>query len=200
MKKLMIMALALLTAGIASAQITYSIGYINTSTTSKYEATVAGVKVSKSNTSSMNGFIIGVDDNINLTGDLNVAPGVGMDLSFKKEEGIKYTKFGLFAPVDFNYGFALGSDIKLFIYAGPTFDLGIISSAKDDDGNKSNLYKEKEGNMSRFDILLGGGAWVTFKDQLRFKVGYKAGMLNTCKTDNYTVKNNVLSVSVGYIF
>ena len=46
----------------------------------------------------------------------------------------------------------------------------------------------------------GGGAWVTIQDQFRFKIGYKAGMLNTCKTDNVTVKNNVLSVSVGYIF
>jgi len=196
MKKLMIMAVALLTAGIASAQITYSIGYINTS--SKSEVKVLGV--SSTSTSQMNGFTISVDDNINLAGDLNVAPGLGMDLSFRKDKGIKYNKFGIYVPVDFNYGFALGSDLKLFIYAGPTLDLGLISSAKDGDGNKANLYKEKEGNMSRFDLLLGGGAWVTFKDQFRFKIGYKAGLLNTCKTDNVTVKNNVLSVSVGYIF
>lgn len=196
MKKLMIMAVALLTAGIASAQVTYSIGYINTST--KAEVKVLGV--TNTSTSQMNGFTISVDDNINLVGDLNVAPGLGMDLSFRKDNGINYNKFGIYVPVDFNYGFALGSNLKLFIYAGPTFDLGLISSAKDGNGNKANRYKENEGNMSRFDLLLGGGAWVTIQDQFRFKIGYKAGMLNTCKTDNYTVKNNVLSVSVGYIF
>lgn len=201
MKKLLFLAAVLLTAGAASAQITYSLGYINTSITSKYEATVGGITASKTNTESMNGFTIGLDDNINLTGDLNVAPGVGMDFSMRKDGDIKYKKFGLYVPVDFNYGFALSSNLKLFVYAGPTFDLGIIKDAKDDNGNKVNYYdKDLVVNYSRFDLLLGGGAWLTFQDQLRFKVGYKVGMLNTCKADNYTVKNNVLSVSVGYIF
>ena len=72
MKKLMIMALALLTAGIASAQVTYSIGYINTS--SKSETKFGGITTTS--TSQMNGFTISVDDNINLAGDLNVAPGL----------------------------------------------------------------------------------------------------------------------------
>lgn len=197
MKKLMFLAAVLLTAGAASAQITYSLGYINTSTKAEY--TLGGITASK--TTSMNGLTISVDDNINLAGDLNVAPGVGMDFSMRKDDGIKYKKFGLYVPVDFNYGFALGSNLKLFVYAGPTFDLGIINDAKDNNGNKVNYYdKDLAVNYSRFDILLGGGAWLTFQDQLRFKVGYKAGMLNTCKADHYTVKNNVLSVSVGYIF
>ena len=197
MKKLLFLAAVLLTAGAASAQITYSLGYTSTSTKSEY--TLGGITTSK--TTSMNGLIISVDDNINLTGDLNVAPGVGMNFSMKKDGDIKYKKFGLYVPVDFNYGFALSSNLKLFVYAGPTFDLGIIKDAKDNNGNKVNYYdKDLVVNYSRFDLLLGGGAWLTFQDQLRFKVGYKAGMLNTCKADNYTVKNNVLSVSVGYIF
>ena len=195
MKKLMIMAVALLTAGIASAQVTYSIGYINTKVTSK----VGGY----SNSESMNGFTIAVDYNINLAGDLNVAPGLGMDLSFGKQKTVlgdeKVKKFGVYVPVDFNYGFALGSDLKLFVYAGPTVDFGIFYNGKIGD-EKTDYYKKEEGNMSRFDLLLGGGAWITYQDVLRFKVGYKAGMLNTCKTDGYTVKNNVLSVSVGYVF
>ena len=145
----------------------------------------------------MNGFTISVDDNINLAGDLNVAPGVGMDVSFKKDGNLKYKKVGLYVPVDFNYGIALGSDLKLFIFAGPTFDLGILNDYKNGNGDKINNF---DNNLKRFDLLLGGGAWLTFQDQLRFKVGYKAGMLNTSKIDNVTVKNNVLSVSVGYIF
>lgn len=201
MKKLLFLAAALLTVGAASAQITYSLGFINTSTTATYEATIGGVKISNTNTDSWNGFTIGLDDNINLTGDLNVAPGVEMAFSMRSKDDIKYKKFGLLVPVDFNYGFALGSDIKLFVFAGPTFDLGLVYNAKDDDGNKVNYYdKDTAVNFSRLDVLMGGGAWVTFQDQFRLKIGYKAGMLNTCKTDGYTVKNNVLSVSLGYIF
>lgn len=37
------MAVALLTAGIASAQITYSIGYINTNSSEKTEVKILGV-------------------------------------------------------------------------------------------------------------------------------------------------------------
>ena len=64
----------------------------------------------------------------------------------------------------------------------------------------NDYYDEDEGNMGRFDILLGGGIWCDIQDQFRIKVGYKAGMLNTCKTDDCTRKTNVLSVSFGYIF
>lgn len=195
MKKLFVLAAALLTVGVASAQITYSIGYINTSL--KSEVTYMGVKAT--NNSTMNGFTISVDDNINLTGNLNVAPGAGMALSFHKEGGATTKKFSLYVPVDFNYGFALNSDLKLFVYAGPTVDFGILYNTKNGD-NKYNFYNKDEGNLSRFDLLLGGGAWLTYKDQLRFKVGYKAGLLNTNKTDNCSLKNNVLSVSVGYVF
>ena len=195
MKKLFVLAAAILTAGVASAQITYSIGYISTSVKTEYKA-FGGTF---SNTESMNGFTIATDDNINLTGDLNVAPGLGMDLSFGKYGEVNVTKFGLYVPVDFNYGFELTPDFKVFVYAGPTFDLGLIYSGKNGD-NKFDYYKKDEGNMSRFDILLGGGAWVTFQDQYRLKIGYKAGLLNTCKTDDTTVKNNVFSVSLGYIF
>ncbi|MBR4593492.1 MAG: outer membrane beta-barrel protein [Bacteroidaceae bacterium] len=188
MKKLLVLAVALLTVGSISAQITYSIGYLSTS--SKAQA-----KGATSNTETMNGITIGVDDNINLTGDFYVAPGIGIDLSFRKMNGETLKKFGLYVPVDFNYGFNLSSDIKLSVFAGPTFDLGLIYNTKDYD-----CYKKEEGNMSRFDILLGGGAWLTFQDQYRLQIGYKAGLLNTSKTDNFTVKNNIFSISLGYIF
>lgn len=188
MKKLLIFAVVLLAVGSVSAQITYSIGYISTG-----EKALA--KGATSNTETMNGLTIAVDDNINLTGNLNVAPGVGIDLSFRKLSGETVKKFGLYVPVDFNYGFDLGSDLKLSVYAGPTFDLGLIYNTKD-----YNFYKKEEGNMSRFDILLGGGAWLTYQDQYRLQIGYKAGLLNTSKVDNFTVKSNIFSISVGYIF
>ena len=200
MKKLLIMAVALLTAGVASAQITYSIGYVRPTSKVSYEEKLLGQTFSGSYNYNLNGFTISVDDNINLAGGFNVAPGLGMYLAFGSYQKTDLTKFGLYVPVDFNYGFALGSDVKLFIYAGPTLDLGLVYNGKPEKGDKESMYKEDKGNLSRFDLLLGGGAWVTFKDQYRLKVGYKAGLLNTCKTDNITMKNNVLSVSVGYVF
>ena len=196
MKKFLFMAAALLTAGIASAQVTYSIGYLNKS--SKSEISGGGITITDD--SQMNGFSIGVDDNINLAGDLNVAVGGAIELYLKTDGDYKYKDFNLAVPVDFNYGFALGSSLKLFVFAGPTLNLGIISDYKDKNDAKFNYYDADEGNCGRFDVLVGGGVWMDIQDQFRVKVGYKAGMLDRCKTDGVTLKDNVLSVSLGYIF
>lgn len=191
MKKLLFMAAALLTAGAVSAQVTYSIGYNSIS----WETNYAG------GDHSLNGFTIGVDDNINLTGDLNVAVGVGMDFAFSKFNHLlvdtKYKEFGLYVPVDFNYGFALGDNLKLSVFAGPTFNLGLLSKETGDNDYEYNYFDKDFG---RFDILVGGGVWLDIQDQFRVKVGYKAGMLDSAKDDDLTRKTNVLSVSLGYIF
>ena len=196
MKKLLIMAVALLTAGVASAQMTYSIGYLNKN--SKTDVSGGGITISSEN--SMSGFSIGLDDNINLTGDLNVAVGAAMEFYFKKDGDYKYKDFNLAVPVDFNYGFALGSSLKLFVFAGPTLNLGIISDQKGPNDSKWNYYASDEGDNSRLDVLVGGGAWLDIQDQFRIKAGYKVGMMDRCKKDGITIKDNVFSVSLGYIF
>ena len=197
MKKLFFMAAALLTAGIASAQVTYSIGYLNK--TSKSEISGGGITIKDSN--QMNGFSIGVDDNINLAGDLNVAVGGALEFYFKSEDDYKYKDFNLAVPVDFNYGFALGSNLKLSVFAGPTFNLGIISDAKGPHDYEFNYYDSDEGDYGRFDILVGGGVWMDIQDQFRVKVGYKAGLMDRCKKDGIKINDNpILSVSLGYIF
>lgn len=194
MKKLFLMAAALLTVGAASAQVTYSLGYINTNWDVDY----------KGGDKTTNGFTIGLDDNINLAGDLNVSLGAGMELSFATFDDLlgadwKYKEFGVYVPLDFNYGFGLGDNLRLSVFAGPTFNLGIMSKATYDD-NEFNYYDEDDGNMGRFDIQMGGGVWLDIQEQFRIKVGYKAGLMDTDKSDNVERKSNVLSVSLGYIF
>ena len=196
MKKILFLAAALLTAGMVSAQVTYSIGYLGKTQTT--EVTALGVTVTDSD--SKNGFSIGVDDNINLATDFNVAIGGTMEFYFDKDGDYKYSEFNLAVPVDFNYVFGLGSNLKLSVFAGPTLNLGIISKKTGPNDYKYNYYDEDNGNFGRFDVLLGGGAWLDIQEQFRVKVGYKAGMIDRCKSDGTTVKNNVLSVSLGYIF
>ena len=201
MKKLFFMAIALLTAGAASAQLTGTIGYISTTTNNKFEQNIVVGTLTSSGTTTMSGLSLGIDDNINLAGDLNIAPGFEFKFATTKDDDIRKTKIGLDIPVDINYGIALGSDLKLFVFAGPTFDLGLVNNAKDDNDNEVNYYDENTAvNYSRFDILLCGGAWITFQDQFRLKIGYKAGLLDTCKPESITSKNSVFSVSVGFIF
>lgn len=196
MKKLFFMAAALLTAGIASAQVTYSIGYLNK--TSKSEISGGGITIKGDN--QMNGFSLGVDDNINLAGDLNVAVGGALEFYFKTDGDYKYKDFNLAVPIDFNYGFALGSNLKLSVFAGPTLNLGIISDEKGPNDSKWNYYDPDEGDNGRFDVLVGGGVWMDIQEQFRVKVGYKAGLMDRCNKDGVKINDNVLSVSLGYIF
>ena len=131
------MAAALLTAGFASAQITYSIGYLNS--TQDFDYPILSPK-----DMTYSGFSIGVDDNINLAGDLNVAPGIGMEFSFDKDDDKKYKEFALFVPVDFNYGFAISDNFKLSVFAGPTFNLGLMQKTTGDNDYELNYYDEDE--------------------------------------------------------
>ncbi|MBR4842522.1 MAG: porin family protein [Bacteroidaceae bacterium] len=189
MKKIMLFAAALLTAGIASAQVSYQLGFMATS--EKTTHTIGGI--SQTNKNNYSGFMVGADYNMNIAGGFNVAPGVAMELSLdNKDNDVKYKEFNVLVPVDFNYGFNLGQDLKLYLFAGPTFDLGLM--AKNDD---KDLF---DNSKKRFDILVGGGAWVDIKDVIRLKAGYKLGLLDISDVDNYEWKKNVVTVSVGYLF
>ena len=190
MKKVFLFAAVMLSACIAKAQTSFQLGYVSSS--EKQDLIIGD------HNNNYSGFMVGIDDNINLVGDLNVAPGLAMEFSFDEDDDVKYKEFNLMVPVDFNYGFQLGDALKLYLFAGPTIDFGLM--AKDDDNSR---YDSDKKIMNRFDILLGGGAWVDINDVIRVKAGYKAGMLDLAGDDVIGVdswKRNRFTVSVGYIF
>ena len=75
----------------ANAQMSVQLGYLLNTEKSK----VAGVKSS----SSYSGFMAAADYNLNLTGALSVAPGLGLSYSFDNSDGAKYKELGLFVPI-----------------------------------------------------------------------------------------------------
>ena len=84
----MAVAACMLFAGKANAQLTLNVGYAPTTLTYTY-----GGNDTKMD---MNGFFVGANYNINLTGDLNVA--VGADFRFNtKTESDGATVFGVFS-------------------------------------------------------------------------------------------------------
>ena len=191
MKRLLLLASVLMIVSSVCAQATFSIGYIYTSSTYKDDIMTKN--------DNYNGLLVGFDYNINLAGSFSVAPGLEMDFSYDKDEDVKYKEFGFFVPIDFNYGFELGSDVKLSVFAGPSLYMGLVAKEKGDMG-EYDYYDDNQGNCSRFDLKLGGGAWVTLYDQFRLKIGYKAGLLDVCRYNSVTSKDNLLTISLGYIF
>lgn len=204
MKKLLLVAASLFAVSAANAQAAFNIGYENV----KQDYTASALIFGGTSSETFNGFNFSYTDNINLVSDLNVNVGAGLNFDFKSEDNTKNKYFGVFVPVDFNYGFGLGSDLKLSVFAGPTFKFGIVDKSKTTiSGNTTeyNYYDNDVCDMKRFDVLLGGGIMLDFQDMLRFSVGYKVGMIDGVKEvkvplSSAEMKTNVLTVSIGYLF
>ena len=188
MRKQLFLAIALMWAMTASAQTSVQMGYLLNTQKSK----VAGVKSSDS----YSGFMAAADYNVNLTGDLSVAPGLGLGYSFDNSNGTKYKELGLFAPIDFNYRFPVGDALSISVFAGPTLYYGLIAKNTSTDPS----YNYYDNDNKRFEVLLGGGLWCDIKGTIRVKASYKWGLTNNSKIDGITEKNNCLYLSVGYLF
>lgn len=200
MKKLFVAAVALLSFSLANAQVAFNLGYFNVNS----EVKTSVGNLSNTEKESGNSFNFLYTDNINLVSDFNVNVGGGLYFGFDKENDVKYKDFGLIVPVEFNYSFALGSDFKLSPYAGPIFELGLVSKSKYDD-EETNWYDNDAYTYNRFNIYLGVGAMLDFQDMLRLKIGYNFGLLDGIKECNIPAtdkeaKNKGLVVSVGYLF
>ena len=187
-KNLLLVAVAMMTAMSVSAQTSVQVGYLLNTQKSK----VAGVKSSDS----YSGFMASADYNVNLTGNLSVAPGLGLGYSFDNSDVAKYKELGLFMPIDVNYRFPVTDDFSLSVFAGPTLYYGLIS--KDTAPDPS--YNYYDNDIRRFEVLLGGGVWCDIKETVRVKAGYKWGLTDASKIDGITEKNNCLYLSVGYLF
>lgn len=188
MKKNLFLALSLFVTTMASAQVSVQLGYLLSTQKQKTAA--------EKSSDSYSGIMASADYSLNLTGNLYVTPGLGLDYSFDNSDGCKYKELGLFVPVDVNYGFPISDDVSLSVFAGPTLYYGILS--KDTSTNPS--YNYYDNDYRRFEVLLGGGLWCDIQETIRVKAAYKFGLTNTSKITDFTNKNNCLYLSVGYLF
>ena len=193
MKKLLIIAVAILSFSAVNAQVAY-VGF--QSVTGKSKA--GNTTVSKSNP----GFFLGGAMNFDIADALGIQPGLELSYAGRTENNAltgdtKYSMWGIKIPVDVNYGFELAPDFKLSVYAGPSIYVGLANNWKS--GNTT--YDNYGDDLSRFGLGLGMGAWCDFKDMLRLKIGYDLGLLNRAQDkDNFNYKESAFMISVGYLF
>lgn len=138
---------------------------------------------------------------------------------FYLETGLAFTSLGgdtgkevarplyLQVPLLINYHFDFG-DLTFQPFAGLYYGFGVGGDLKYDDDWVGNPFKEKEdyfgsdSNIGRSDLGVRLGVGLVFK---RFFLGvhYDLGCLNILKSDaanGETIRNNTLSISVGYNF
>ena len=186
MKKVFLLAVALMISVMAHAQFSVQVGYQMNSMRTE----IGGVRA----TQYYNGVAAVVDYNIPLVGSLSVAPGLGIDFLFTNKYDVKYRELELFAPIDFNLCISDRGDARLSLFAGPTLYYGLFCK------DVSRNYNYYDTDNKRFDMSLGGGIWCDINEVLRVKIGYKFGLLNSSKEAGISEKNNSLTLSVGYIF
>lgn len=206
MKKV-ILTLAVVAAAATSAfaqDLSIGAGYLNSTTT-----TVA----SGSSAFGMNGFYGGVG----AQKDLNDLLGISTGLYYSYLTGTssasalgglisgsnKMSEHYINVPVQLNLGFDLAKGVKLFAFAGPTVNVGLISKsvasgsvAGHGASTAIDNYADNS-NYGRFDVMLGGGAGIKVAN---FKIfgGYNYGMLDRNKATDVTVHRSEIVVGVSF--
>lgn len=230
MKKILatILAATALFAGTnAYAQFSAGIGWLNSTETSRY------TNKTDVDRFALNGLYLGGQYNLSIVENFGVAPGLYMSALFGQDavtsKGLTvradYREIALNLPVNLNYAFELGSVVKLIIYAGPVFHLGLTSRSafevrsdvpflpqlttgrytfnnftgqlKD---SKGNLYEAGDAALrNRFNMFLGGGLGVQIGDfQIMF--GYDHSMLNFSKDPNEKASRSQFKLGIGLSF
>ncbi len=206
-------AAAMLLAGKANAQTGINFGYTPT--------TISTTSGNAHDTISLNGISIGINQNINLSGDLNLSVGLQARYGFAKKEvnidlGIlgtanataEYSQFAIDIPVLLNYGFNLGKDLRLTPFVGATVSFALAGKTTWTAGasvfnalglgtdGEDNWYDDGSNN-SRFDLGATFGADLAFS-QFSIYGGYNLGLLNLSTADNTTRKSAGFFVGLRY--
>ena len=232
MKKIfaIVLGAALMLSGTnAFAQLSVGAGWLNSTETVKS----GNNDPSKTN---LNGFYVGGQYNLPIVAGLGVAPGLYVSGIFAKvnnsdsaygvsgSTNASSREFDLNVPVNVNYAFEIGGDFKVFVYAGPVFQLGIVSKASyeaslsagglgvstgkyttDNYSGKTYNAKNEEvgqhdgGYQNPFNIYLGGGAGIQ-SGAFQVIIGYDHSLLNFSKNSNETASRSQIKLGVGYAF
>ena len=126
MKKLLVIAAAILSFSAVNAQVAY-LGYQNVTGKDKIGNTTV------SNTS--NGFFLGGAMNFEIADALGIQPGLEINYAGRTgknllNDDVKYSSWGVKIPIDVNYGIELAPDFKLSVYAGPSIYVGLSNTSK----------------------------------------------------------------------
>lgn len=210
MKKILTILAAALFCTSAFAQFTVEAGYNNSRIYSK----VLGEK----STQMLNGFQVGIDYSLSLgASDFSLNPGVYFDVLKGITAKVGNTKTTLTEtyfqmPLYLTYDFYVLNDVTGYVFAGPSFSVGIQSREKAMAGKEiTSVVKRYDENSdplknpyeyNRCDLLLGCGIGFKIMDQFRLRFGWDMGIIDRFGIDlDKTSRHRGQSyIGVGYSF
>lgn len=203
MKKIVLVITALVLLGSqAFAQLVPGAGYLNTTFTSG------------DSSSSQNGFYAGATLNMDISGmkGLGFLPGAYLLLTTSSTSGsflgqsdqTNVMEISLNVPAYVRYTYGLSGGAKVFAYAGPSFQLGLVAKSHSKSSgwfsgeSNTDLYAASYG-LNRFNVLVGGGIGFGIS-RFIFNVGYDYGLMDIYKSDNRSGNRSNLHIGIGYEF
>ncbi len=166
--------------------------------------------VASSNSTNYQGFSIGFSQNIDLYKGLGVAAGAQFRMNTRSATQTlwgftgktKETQILVDVPILFNYKIAVNRDLAIVPFVGPMPSLALTGTTKGVDpifGETSSNWYGDNSNRNRFNLYVVLGADVKYSNFNLFG-GYRFGLLDLDKSDNYTLKANGFFVGLGYTF
>ena len=197
-----LLALVVMMSVGASAQVGLVAGYSNS--------------VAVGSDENLNGFHIGPAAEIDIQGPISLQYALMYNYLRNSSEATVIgqtvesttTAHTLDLPVRLTAKMALGEGLNLFVFGGPNFNYAIsqktkgsITGAVDTSIEGDNIYKDEYASgkktYSPFDLQLGVGAGLGFKD-ISVRVSYDWGMLDRDNREDYEWKNNDLKLSLVF--
>ena len=213
MKKILsltVVAIALLAANTANAQMGVSVGYSSMNTTTHY---TSGNLSLNDTSAAMNGIFVGVNYNLELSDGIGLLIGVQGRYNFKNDKKsssagtteVNASQVVVDIPLLVNYGFSLGKGLTLSPFVGVTPTLAFSGKTKTVvtgtplgllDGESTTDWYGDGSKRKKLDVALTFGACLNFNG-FRIYGGYNLGMLNQTSADNTTIKNQGYFAGVG---
>lgn len=202
MKKLLLtLALAVVATASAFAQIGVTAGYANSVATYHYGS-------SSTKEPAMNGGFIEAFYQLPLSDNLFIEPALRYTLltSTQSASALGATFTGtrtehyIGVPVMAHLQYELANAVKVFLFAGPTFEYGVSGTQKSGVGSISGTSNVFDEYYSPLDMLIGGGVGAEFKN-LRLSAGYHYGFLDRDGKDtDVTLRDSQILIGLSLLF
>ena len=111
---------------------------------------------------------------------------------------IKIDEHTLSIPLRVQWRYEIIRDLSLFIYTGPSFDIGLVYNIKER-GRKIDAYKHIDSDFSRFHMMWGVGAGVRWKF-LQLNIGGDWGLTPLYKSESGAHLNKPFHITLSYRF